>query len=145
VTTSESITDLDYAALAEFRYQIRRFLHFSELAARTSGMEPQQHQLLLAIQGLAHSGEQPTVGLLAERLQLQHHSASELVDRLVERGSVSRLRAPSDRRQVLIQLTPRGAAELERLTEYHVAELRTNGPALVSALETVLRTTHGCE
>jgi DNA-binding MarR family transcriptional regulator len=142
VTLLESITGSDYEALAEFRYQIRRFLHFSEMAARERGIEPQQHQLLLAIRGSGGQGEPPSIGTLAERLQIQHHSAVELVDRLVERGLVVRSRGPSDRRQVLVHLTPRGESELEKLTVYHLAELRTNGPALVKALEAVVRRNH---
>ena len=135
----DRITDTDYRSLAEVRYQIRRFLHFSEQAARATGLEPQQHQLLLAVRGHGR----PSIGVLAERLQIQHHSAVEAVDRLVERGLVLRSRAPSDRRQVLVQLTPRGEAELEKLTACHLAELRENGLALVGALETVIRRTHG--
>ena len=133
------ITDTDYRCLAEVRYQIRRFLHFSEQAARATGLEPQQHQLLLAVR----SQGQPSIRFLAERLQIQHHSTVELVDRLVVRGLVLRSRAPSDRRQVLVQLTPRGEAELEKLSACHLAELRENGPALVDALEAVIRRTNG--
>lgn len=140
---SETITELDYASLAEFRYQIRRFLHFSEQAARTAGIEPHQHQLLLALKGLARSEEPPTIGILAERLQIQHHSAVELVQRLEDRRLISRSRSPADRRQVLIQLTPHGEAELEKLTVCHLAELRTNGPALVAALEGLIRRNDG--
>ena len=140
---SETITELDYTSLAEFRYQIRRFLHFSELAARTAGIEPHQHQLLLALKGLARSEEPPTIGILAERLQIQHHSAVELVQRLEDRRLISRSRSPADRRQVLIQLTPHGEAELEKLTVCHLAELRTNGPALVEALEGLIRRNDG--
>ena len=140
---SETITELDYASLAEFRYQIRRFLHFSEQAARTAGIEPHQHQLLLALKGLAQPEEPPTIGILAERLQIQHHSAVELVQRLEDRRLISRSRSPADRRQVLIQLTPHGEAELEKLTVCHLAELRTNGPALVAALEGLIRRNDG--
>ena len=140
---SETITELDYTSLAEFRYQIRRFLHFSEQAARTAGIEPHQHQLLLALKGLARSEEPPTIGILAERLQIQHHSAVELVQRLEDRRLISRSRSPADRRQVLIQLTPHGEAELEKLTVCHLAELRTNGPALVAALEGLIRRNDG--
>ena len=140
---SETITELDYVSLAEFRYQIRRFLHFSEQAARTAGIEPHQHQLLLALKGLARSEEPPTIGILAERLQIQHHSAVELVQRLEDRRLISRSRSPADRRQVLIQLTPHGEAELEKLTVCHLAELRTNGPALVAALEGLIRRNDG--
>lgn len=135
----DSITDADYRSLAEARYQIRRFLHFSEQAARETGLEPQQHQLLLAVRGYG----QPSIQFLAERLQIQHHSAVGLVDRLVERGLVLRSRAPSDRRQVQVQLTARGEAELEKLTACHLAELRENGPALVDALKAVIRRTDG--
>ncbi|HUJ23134.1 MAG TPA: MarR family transcriptional regulator [Bryobacteraceae bacterium] len=139
----EEVTDAEYQSLSEFRYQIRRFLHFSERAARAAGLEPQQHQLLLALRGAANSNEPPSIGTLAERLQIQHHSTVELVDRLVERGLVSRSRAPSDRRQAIVRLTARGEAELEKLAKTHLEELRSNGPALVEALTAAIRGTHG--
>ena len=132
-----SVRDSEYSSLAEFRYHIRRFLHFSEQAARAAGIEPQQHQLLLAIRGLAP--DRSSIGTLAERLQIQHHSAVELIDRLADRGLVSRSRAPSDRRHVLVRLTARGEAELEKLSQSHLDELRRNGPALVEALEKLLQ------
>ena len=91
----------DYQALAELRYQVRLFLRFSEEAARKLGLEPQQHQLMLAIKGLP-TGMLPTIGTLAERMQIQHHSAVELVNRLSSRGLVRRSRAGEDRRQVLL-------------------------------------------
>src|SRR4029453_8398893 len=91
----------DFKAMAELRYQIRRFLRFSENAARQAGIEPQQHQLLLAARGLT-SGLKPTIGVLTERMQLQHHSTVELIDRLVERGFLFRLRSTDDKRQVLV-------------------------------------------
>src|SRR5580765_42488 len=84
-------------AMAELRYQIRIFLRFSENAARQAGIEPQQHQLLLAVKGLPH-GSKPTIGVLAERMQLQPNSTVGLIDRLVERGFLLRLRAADDRR-----------------------------------------------
>ena len=133
----KAVTDEDYQSLAEFRYQIRRFLHFSEQAARAAGMEPHQHQLLLALRGMP--GAQADIGTLAERLQIQHHSTVELVDRLAARGLVTRSRAVADRRHVVIELTERGAAELEKLAQSHLEELRRNGPMLVEALETLLR------
>jgi DNA-binding MarR family transcriptional regulator len=123
----------DYQVLAEFRYQVRRFLHFSEQAARAAGVEPQQHQLLLAIQGLP-DGHEPTIGELAERLQLQHHSADELVDRAEKRGLVQRRRAQTDRRRVLVTLTPDGSALLRGLAVSHREELRAAAPALRRAL-----------
>src|ERR671922_1230191 len=98
----ETIMDQpNFKAMAEFRYQIRRFLRFSENAARQAGIEPQQHQLLLAVKGLP-DGVSPTIGVLAERMQLQHHSTGGLIDRLVERGFLVRLRATNDKRQVLV-------------------------------------------
>lgn len=125
----------DYQALAEFRYQIRRFLRFSEEAARRAGLEPAQHQLLLAVK--AHRG-QPTVGDLAERLQLRHHSVVGLVDRLAESGLVRRERAGSDRRQVRVGLTRQGGALLRKLSMEHRDELETAGAALVLALEAIM-------
>ena len=135
------IAESDYQVLAEFRYQIRRFLHFSEQAARAAGIEPQQHQLLLALRGLPEG--QAHIGALAERLQIQHHSTVELVDRLTDRGLVSRARADSDRRQVLVQLSAEGEAAMEKLAKSHLEELRSNGPALVEALEDLIRRIKG--
>ena len=139
----QNIKDHEYQSLAEFRYQIRRFLHFSEQASRLAGLEPQQHQLLLALKGLAASGKPASISAVAERLQIQHHSAVELVDRLADRGFVTRSRAPEDRRQVLISLTARGEGELEKLAVCHLDELQKNGPALVAALESLIRRNNG--
>ncbi len=134
----DDVSDSDYRRLAEFRHRIRLFQHFSEQAARRAGLEPQQHQLLLAIRGLP-SGRRATVGELAERLQLHHHSTVGLVDRL-ERGSlVARRHDPADRRRVLVGLTPRGEAMLHDLSRHHLAELRAQGRELVRALEVLLR------
>ncbi len=128
----------DYRALGEFRRRIRRFLHFSEMAARSEGLEPQQHQLMLAIRCL-DGDEGPTVGELAEYLLVRHHSAVGLIDRLAEHGFVERARAEGDRRQVRIRLTPEGEKKLKRLSEAHRAELRESGPELVEALGELLR------
>ena len=106
---TSKLTEPDYRALAELRYQVRRFLHFSEGAARAAGLEPRQHQLLLALKGLP-AGVAPLVGELAKRLQIQHHSAVELVNRLSAGGYVRRQRGGEDRRQVMVSLTPRGRA-----------------------------------
>src|SRR2546421_6776190 len=96
---NKEISTTDYQALAEFRYQIRRFIRYSEQVARSAGIEPQQHQVLLAVKGLPE-GEKATIGKLAERLQLQHHSTVELIDRLCERGLVERRRDEADQRRV---------------------------------------------
>jgi len=86
MSIDQEITLSEYQSLAEFRYQLRRFLHFSEQAARSVGLEPQQHQLLLALKGLPY-GRPATVSELAERLQIQHHSTVELINRMVDRTS----------------------------------------------------------
>ncbi|HLI62257.1 MAG TPA: MarR family transcriptional regulator [Terriglobales bacterium] len=123
----------DYQALAQFRYQLRRFMRFTEEAARQAGLEPQHHQLMLAIKGRP-AGEEPRITYLADRLQIQHHSAVELVDRLVKKGLVKRTRAQQDRREVHVHLTPRGERILGQLTLHSRAELRSAAPALVAAL-----------
>jgi DNA-binding MarR family transcriptional regulator len=130
----------DYQALAELRYQIRRFIHFSEQAAREMDLEPQQHQLMLALKGLP-PGLNPTVKTLAERMQIQHHSTVELVNRLSRAGLVRRSRTGEDRRQVMLTLTPKAEKMLSELSMGHQSELRTQGPALVAALERVMRPT----
>jgi DNA-binding MarR family transcriptional regulator len=131
----------DFEALAEFRYHIRRFLHFSEQAARRCEIEPQHHQLLLAVKGFrGEAGAAPTVGYLAERLQLRHHSTVELIDRLVSEGLVERRPGLRDRRQVIVSLTRSGDRILRKLSEEHVRELRETGPALVAALASIVGT-----
>jgi DNA-binding MarR family transcriptional regulator len=130
-------TIADYRALADFRYQLRRFLRFSEDAARDAGLEPRQHQLLLAVKGMP-DGVAATMGAVAERLQLHQHSVVELVDRMEERRLVQRLPGPGDRRQVLIAVTARGDTLLARLSAAHRAEMRSIGPRLRRALDTLV-------
>ncbi|HTR22978.1 MAG TPA: MarR family winged helix-turn-helix transcriptional regulator [Terriglobales bacterium] len=132
----------DYESLAEVRYQLRRFLHFSEQVAREAGLEPQQHQLLLAVKGLPE-GTRPRVAELAERLQIKHHSAVELIDRLALAGCVKRHRAGKDRREVLIALTPKGEKILRELSDHHRAELQKRGPLLIDALKRAMATKNG--
>jgi len=131
----------DFKAMAELRYQIRRFLRFSENAAREAGIEPQQHQLLLTVRGLPDSLK-PTVGVLAERMQLQHHSTVELIDRLVDRGFLCRLRATDDRRKVLVKLTHDGEEFLNNLSLHHLQELQATGPRFVKILQTLIDGIH---
>jgi DNA-binding MarR family transcriptional regulator len=134
----KDLSAADYRAIAEFRYQIRKFLHFSEEAARAEGLEPQQHQMLLAIKALAEDGE-PTIGRLAEHLFIRHHSAVGLIDRLEERQLVKRERASNgDRRQVSVRLTGEGEDKLRRLTSVHRAELMRSDPGLVKSLQGLL-------
>jgi len=133
----EKLTLMDYQSLAEFRYRIRCYLHFSENVARHSGLEPRQYQLMLLLKGLP-PGARPRVGELAERLKVQHHSAVELVNRLAAGGYVRRRRSSQDRREVLLALTPKGERVLAALVSHHRAELFQAGPALLAALRRVM-------
>jgi DNA-binding MarR family transcriptional regulator len=125
-------------ALVQFRYEIRRFLRFSEDAARAAGLEPQQYVLMLAIRGLTGE-EPPTIGAIADQLQIQHHSAVELIDRSVTRGLVRRTRNDADRRQVMIELTAKGDRLLRDLAVHHRDQLSEAAPALVEALNTLMQ------
>jgi len=129
MTHKAKLTQADYEALAEFRYALRQFLHFSEDAARTRGLTPQQHQAMLAIKGFPGGGR-ITIGELAERLQIRHHSAVGLTDRLVAEHYVRRVTDKQDRRQVRLALTPRGEAILEKLSAAHREELQRLGPQI---------------
>lgn len=132
------LSDGQYQELAEFRRQIRRFLHFSEATAREHHIEAQQHQLLLTIRGLPE-GTRPTIRALAAAMFIQHHSAVELVNRLEKTGTVTREPGPEDRREVWIRLTAAGQRILSRLALAHRAELERSGPELARALRRVLR------
>jgi DNA-binding MarR family transcriptional regulator len=132
------ITVRDYQALAEFRYQLRHFLQFSEAQAREHGIEPQQHQALLALKGLP-ARTRATIGELAQRLALRHHTTVELINRLELAGFVKRRPDPEDGRQILLQLTPQGTAKLRSLSLAHRDELRVKGPELARALRSILR------
>jgi DNA-binding MarR family transcriptional regulator len=114
----------DYQDQSEFRYGIRRFLRFSELQARRDGVTPQQHQLLLVVRGHP-SYPRVSIGDIAERLQIKHHSASLLVDRTVKNGLVQRDPDTSDRRRALVSLSPEGEQVLERITLANRGELVT--------------------
>jgi len=127
------LTVAEYRALADFRCQLRRFLRFSEDAARGAGLEPQHHQVLLALRGMP-DGTAATIGVLADRLQLRHHTMVELIDRMAARNLVRRRPGTTDRRQVVVRLTPRGERVLPRLSLAHRAELRAVAPALLRSL-----------
>jgi DNA-binding MarR family transcriptional regulator len=138
MTKTNKLNDVsiaEYQALAEFRYHLRLFLCFSEQVAREAGIEPQQHQLLLAVKGFPGGGE-VSVGDLAERLSLRHHSAVELVDRAEEHGLVSRRRPGEgeDRRRVVVELTDEGERVLHEISLHNRAELQSRSHALVEAL-----------
>ncbi|RYZ06258.1 MAG: MarR family transcriptional regulator [Myxococcales bacterium] len=131
------VSDTDLRALAAFRYELRCFLAFSEQAARDAGVEPQQHQLLLAIGGLP-AGQRPNIRSLAQRLSVQHHTAVALVDKVEERGLVRRERSLEDKREVLVRLTEAGRDLLQRLSHRHRDHLQSVGPEMVTALGAIL-------
>lgn len=133
------LTTANYRMLAEFRYEMRKFLAFSEHAARDAGIEPQQHQLLLALRGLPE-GRRPTIGALAERLCVRHHTAVTLVDKLEKRKFLTRERSLDDKREVLLRLTADGDDLLLRLSTLHKQQLLVVGPAVVSALQALVGT-----
>jgi len=129
----------EYETLAAFRYALRRFIRFSEEAAQAAGITAQQYQALLAIKGFP-SRDKVTVGELAERLQLRHHSAVGLIDRLVKQKLVVREPSAEDRRQVLVQLTRRGEEVLEKLASVHREQLKRIGPEISLLLGRLERT-----
>ena len=129
MTRNKQLIKAQYETLAAFRYALRQFIHFSEEAAQAAGITPQQHQALLAIKGFP-GRERVTVGELAERLQLRHHSAVGLVDRLVAEKLVARAPSAEDRRQVFVQLSTRGEHVLEKLSSAHSKQLKRIGPEL---------------
>jgi DNA-binding MarR family transcriptional regulator len=133
----KKLTLADYQALAEFRYQIRKFLHFSEQAVEAAGLERGQYQLMLAIKGMP-KGVRPRIRELANRMQIQHHSAVELINRLEARGYVRRERAQDDRREVLLALASKGERVLAELALHHHEELRSAAPSLVTALRRLM-------
>jgi DNA-binding MarR family transcriptional regulator len=123
----------EYGAIAAFRYELRRFLAFSESAASAHGLPPQQHQALLSIAG--HAGPQPiTVGALAEQLLIASHTAGELVSRMIEAGLAVKTPDARDRRRVELALTPKAETLLLDLTAAHLEELKTLEPTLARAL-----------
>jgi DNA-binding MarR family transcriptional regulator len=132
------LTLSDYQALAEFRYQIRKYLHFSEKAVQSAGLERGQYQLMLAIKGMPED-VRPRIRELADRMQIQHHSAVELINRLEAGGFVRRERGQEDRREVMLALTPKGEKVLAELALHHHEELRSAAPDLVAALRRVMQ------
>lgn len=123
------LRDRDFRDLADFRYAIRLFLRYAEERARASGITPQQHILLLAVRG---HGSYPniSIGDVAERLQVRHHSASRLVERCVQRGLLERRADAADRRKAIVSLTTEGQRILDDITRANRRELRSLESAL---------------
>ncbi|WCK78025.1 MarR family winged helix-turn-helix transcriptional regulator [Agrobacterium fabrum] len=126
-------TQSEYEALAVFRHTLKKFMDFSTSAAQAAGVPPQQHQALLAIKGLP-PGEVMTVGLLAERLLIAPHSATELVGRLLSGGFITREADPSDRRRQTLQLTEKAEQAMAHLSAIHLTEIREMAPQLIAIL-----------
>lgn len=131
-----ALTDNDYRRLAELRYGLRSFLHWSAKQARRAGLTPTQHQLLLAIRA-SEQERGPTVSDVAAVLLVRHHSAVELVDRAQDAGLIARERDPDQQSMVRLRLTALGAAKLESLSELHLRELAQLAPTMRVLLEAI--------
>lgn len=140
-TSSEPVplTRAQMRRLAEFRFQLRKFLHFSSLAAEAAGLRPQQYQLLQCVWGMPEELD-PTIANVAARMLLKHNSAVELVDRTIEQGLLRRCPDPTDHRRILLRMTAHGEKLLASLAAWHVRELEETGPELIRALRRVLLT-----
>lgn len=137
-TVRETLSDRDYERLLQLRSGLRRFLHWSEERARGAGLTPAQHQLLLAVRG--HPDQRgPTIGQVAEYLQLRHHSAVGLTDRAAAAGLVQRIPDAEHPGTVRLTLTSTGARHLAELSELHLAELQR----LASMMEGLWRDANG--
>lgn len=133
------LTRAQMRRLAEFRFQLRKFLHFSSLAAGAAGVRAQQYQLLQCIWGMPEELD-PTIANVAARMLLKHNSAVELVDRTIEQGLLRRCPDPTDHRRILLRMTPLGDKLLGSLAAWHLRELEETGPELIRALRRVLLT-----
>ena len=136
VRVSTPDSDLLVRTLAEFRYELRRFVQFSESASAEEGLHPQQHQLLLQVAG-APDDAVVTIAYAAERLGLRHNSVVELVNRSEGEGLLVRVADAEDQRRVLLRVTREGRRALERLSEDHAREIHELAPRLVRALERI--------
>lgn len=141
MTVPEDQPELLLRTLADFRYELRVFLHFSESSALTAGLQPKQHQLLLQVAG-APDGTPVTIAYAAERLGLKHNSTVELVDRSAREGLLTRMVDAEDRRRAILHLTRKGRQVLARLSGEHARELNELGPRLERALKSLRLHTH---
>lgn len=124
--------------LAEFRFQLRRFLHVSQAAAEQAGLRYQQYQMLQCVGGMP-VGMEPTIANVAARMLLKHNSTVELVDRAIEQGLLRRVMDAVDHRCILLRVTARGEQILASLADFHTRELEHSGPELIYALDHILR------
>ena len=133
---ADALTDEDYRRLAELRFGLRSFLHWSAERAKGAGLTPTQHQLLLAVRA-SPAKRGPTVGDVAAVLLIRHHSAVELVDRARQAGLIVRARDPDQPSMVRLALTAHGAAKLASLSELHLRELTQLAPTMRALLEAI--------
>ena len=133
-----------FRKLAEFRFQLRKFLQFSHAVAEERGIRPQQYQLLLCVHGMPAVLD-PTIANVAARMLLKHNSAVELVDRTIDQGLLRRSPDPTDHRRILLRVTPEGEHVLASLADYHMQELEQAGPELIRALRRVLNLKPGAQ
>ncbi len=133
----KNVNGFDFSALAEFHYQIRRLMKGNGNGTRPAGSERLQHNLVLNVRGLPPDVK-PTIGTLAKRLQIRHHSAVELIDRLEEQGLIERRRDEVDRRQVTIHLTAKGNRLATQIAQQNCDELQTAGRQLARVLRSLL-------
>jgi DNA-binding MarR family transcriptional regulator len=131
-------SDLLLRTLAEFRFELRRFLHFSECAAVAAGLQPQQHQLLLQVAG-APEATAVTITYAAQRLGLRHNSVVELVDRSEREGLLERTADMEDRRRAVLRVTRKSKRILGRLSGDHARELNDLAPRLAKSLKQISR------
>ena len=136
--TSRLFSQSEYEKLAEFRYQLARFLRRRKEAARAEGLQPQQYELLLALAGMPEQ-KPPTIKEVAAQLRLEHHTVVELADRLQEQGFITRASSSKDGRAVLLELTRAGHKVLDRIVRYSFAQLREEAPALIRSLGRILQ------
>jgi DNA-binding MarR family transcriptional regulator len=122
--------------LAEFRFALRSFLHFSEAAAINAGLQPQQHQLLLQVAGAPETAT-VTIAYAASRLGLKHNSVVELVDRSQREGLLERTVDAEDKRRAILHVTRKGRTLLARLSGDHARELQEMAPRLITSLKKI--------
>ena len=119
--------------LADFRYQLRTFLSFSESASETCGVAAKQYQLMQVI-GAVPPEQQASISYIAERMILRHNSTVELVDRAERAGLVERKHDENDLRRSLVQLTAQGWEILQKLVALHLEEVQRQSDGLIRSL-----------
>ena len=134
---TEWIAPAGLSELAEFRYRLRKFLSFSEMAAESVGISAQQYQLLQVVAAVPE-GQERSISYIADRMMVRHNSAVELVDRAEKSGLVRRIADESDHRRSLVTITERGGELLTLLVGQHLTEVESDGPELIRALRTLM-------